>query len=122
MPHLTIQATANVVIKHPETLLKTLNQALWDSGEFAHPNEIKSRILPMQAFLVGIDDDEQRQGFVYAQLKIMAGRDEETKQRLASVLIEGLQQYLPSPVTSRVSHQLCVEVIDIASVYQKHTS
>ena len=32
MPHLTIQATPNVTIPHAESLLKTLNNALWGQG------------------------------------------------------------------------------------------
>ncbi|WP_227430265.1 5-carboxymethyl-2-hydroxymuconate Delta-isomerase [Psychrobacter sp. I-STPA6b] len=119
MPHLTIQATANVVIKQPETLLRALNQALWDSGEFRQPNDIKARILPIEAFLVGVEDDEQTQGFVYVQLRLLAGRDEQVKQKLASALSETLKQHLMIHKSNRVSVQLCVEVLEIAQVYHK---
>ena len=76
MPHLTIQVTPNVTIAHEASFLKALNQALWDSGHFAKPADIKARIVPIETFLVGIADDEQVNGFVYAHLKIMSGRDE----------------------------------------------
>ncbi|WP_230658794.1 5-carboxymethyl-2-hydroxymuconate Delta-isomerase [Psychrobacter sp. I-STPA10] len=126
MPHLTIQATANVVIEQPQSLLQTLNQALWDSGEFVQSAEIKSRIMTVNDFLVGIDvgDNEQTQGFVYTELKVMAGRNEETKQYMANLVMAGLQQYF-SQQSSNIAHQvdvqLCVEVVEISSVYQKQS-
>jgi len=75
MPHLTLQVTPNVRIAHEESLLKSLNKALWDSGQFKQPADIKARIIPMETFLVGIEDDEQANGFIYAHLKLMSGRD-----------------------------------------------
>ena len=72
MPHLTIQATANVTIPHTESLLKALNKALWNSGHFGKSADIKARMLPVTTFLVGVEDDEQVQGFFYAHLKLMA--------------------------------------------------
>ena len=83
MPHLTIQATPNVSIPHEESLLKSLNKALWDSGYFDKPADIKTRILPIETFLVGVEDDEQANGFIYANLKLMSGRDIETRNQLA---------------------------------------
>ena len=124
MPHLTLRTTANAVIKHPDTLLQTLNQALWDSGEFAHPAEIKSRIIAVDDFLVALDDAKMSQGFVYAELKVMAGRDENTKRQLASLIMTRLQQYFSQQTTAisnRAEIQICVEVVDIASVYQKQS-
>ena len=59
MPHLTIQVTPNVSIAHEESLLKSLNKALWDSGQFKLPTDIKARIVPINSFLVGVEDDEQ---------------------------------------------------------------
>ena len=85
MPHLTIQVTPNVSIPHAESLLKSLNKALWDSGHFGKPTDIKARIIPIETFLVGVEDDEQAYGFVYAHLKIMTGRDEVVRHQLAEL-------------------------------------
>ena len=124
MPHLTLQATKNVLIKHPDTLLNMLNQALWGSGEFAQAAEIKSRIIPVDDFLVGVDDQDKTQGFVYAELKIMPGRSEATKQRLASLIMAALQQYFSQHAfctDNQVEVQLCIEVVEIAAVYNKQS-
>ncbi|WP_367109649.1 hypothetical protein [uncultured Psychrobacter sp.] len=58
MPHLTLQATPNVSIPHEESLLKALNQALWRSGHFNKATDIKARLIPIDTFLVGVEDDE----------------------------------------------------------------
>ena len=119
MPHLTIQATPNVVIPHEESLLKALNQALWGSGHFNKPCDIKSRLIPINTFLVGVDDDEQEQGFIYANLKLMAGRDIKARDELAQLLVTTLEQKLAAEQSGRARLQICVEVEEISPVYHK---
>lgn len=119
MPHLTIQVTPNVIITHKESFLKALNQALWDSGHFAKPADIKARIIPIETFLVGIADDEQRSGFIYAQLKLMSGRDEVVRHQLAELLVTAIEEALDGEQSGRVDIQICVEVEEISAIYHK---
>jgi len=119
MPHLTIQVTPNVSIPHAESLLKSLNKALWDSGHFGKPTDIKARIIPIETFLVGVEDDEQAYGFVYAHLKIMAGRDEVIRHQLAELLTATIEEVLDTEQSERVGIQICVEVEEISAIYHK---
>ena len=119
MTHLTVQASPNVSINHEESLLKTLNQALWNTGHFGKPSDIKARMLPVKTFLVGVEDDEQQQGFIYAHLKLMAGRDEKIRNQLAELLVTTLEQKLALEQSGRASVQICVEVEEISTVYHK---
>ncbi|WLP94703.1 5-carboxymethyl-2-hydroxymuconate Delta-isomerase [Psychrobacter sp. M13] len=119
MPHLTIQATPNVIIPHEESLLKALNQALWDSGHFNNKIDIKARFLPVTTFLVGVEDDEQANGFVYANCKLMAGRDDEVRDKLAQLLVTTIEQNLSAEQSGRASLQICVEVEEISPIYHK---
>ena len=119
MPHLTIQVTPNVTIAHEASFLKALNQALWDSGHFAKPADIKARIVPIETFLVGIADDEQVNGFVYAYLKIMSGRDEVIRHQLAELLTAVIEEALDTEQSGRVGIQICVEVEEISAIYHK---
>ena len=119
MPHLTIQVTPNVIITHKESFLKALNQALWESGHFAKPTDIKARIIPIETFLVGIADDEQRSGFIYAHLKIMSGRDEVIRHQLAELLTAAIEKALDGEQSGRVGVQICVEVEEISAIYHK---
>ena len=119
MPHLTIQVTPNVIIPHEESLLKALNQALWDSGHFGKPTDIKARILPLDTFLVGVEDDEQEQGFIYAHLKLMAGREDKIRDELAQLLVTTIEQKIGDAQSGRASVQICVEVEEISPIYHK---
>ena len=119
MPHLTIQVTPNVTITHEESFLKALNQALWDSGHFGKPTDIKARIVPIETFLVGVEDDEQRNGFVYAHLKIMSGRDEVIRHQLAGLLTAAIEESLNAQQSGRADIQICVEVEELSAIYHK---
>ena len=119
MPHLTIQATPNVSIPHEESLLKNLNQALWNSGHFSKPTDIKARMLPVDTFLVGVEDDEQEYGFVYAHLKLIVGRDIVARNQLAEILVTTIENTLKEDQSGRVAVQIGVEVEEISSVYHK---
>ncbi|MGP5230011.1 5-carboxymethyl-2-hydroxymuconate Delta-isomerase [Psychrobacter celer] len=119
MPHLTIQVSPNVMIAHEESFLKVLNQALWDSGHFGKPADIKARIVPIETFLVGVEDDEQRNGFVYAHLKIMSGRNEVIRHQLAELLTDAIEETLSEQQSGRADIQICVEVEEMSVIYHK---
>ena len=119
MPHLTVQATPNVTIAHEESLLKALNLALWNSGHFGKPTDIKARILPIDTFLVGVEDDEQQNGFVYVHLKLMTGRDIVVRNQLCELLVSTVETSLLDEQSGRVKIQVCAEVEEISAVYHK---
>lgn len=119
MPHLTIQMTPNVSIAHEESFLKALNKALWDSGHFGTPTDIKARIVPIETFLVGVEDDEQAYGFIYAHLKLMTGRDMVIRNQLAGLLVTMIEQEIGAEQSGRAALQICVEVEEISAVYHK---
>ncbi|MGP9517842.1 5-carboxymethyl-2-hydroxymuconate Delta-isomerase [Psychrobacter sp. AOP7-C1-14] len=119
MPHLTIQVTPNVSIAHEESLLKSLNKVLWDSGQFKQPADIKARIVPINSFLVGVEDDEQANGFIYAHLKLMSRRDMATRNQLAELLVTTIEEKIGAEQSGRASLQICVEVEEISAVYHK---
>lgn len=119
MPHIIVQATPNVTIKNPESLLKKLNTTLWETGHFGSPQDIKARILDIETFLVGMDDDQQQQGFVYLQLRLMPGRSQQIRDELADQLFKCLQQELSTHQSGRATIQYCVEVVELSTAYRK---
>ena len=119
MPHLTLQVTPNVSVPHEESLLKSLNKALWETGHFGKPTDIKARIVPIKTFLVGVEDDEQANGMVYANLKMMAGRDIATRNQLAELLMTTIEEQLSAEQSGRAALQVCVEVEELSAVYHK---
>mgnify|MGYP003530787942 CR=1 FL=1 len=119
MPHLTVQMTPNVSITHEESFLKALNKALWDSGHFGVPTDIKARIVPIETFLVGVEDDEQTNGFIYVHLKLMSGRDIEIRNQLAELLVATIEEKIEDEQSGRAAVQICVEIEEISAVYHK---
>lgn len=119
MPHLTIQASPNVTISHEESLLEALNKALWNSGHFGKATDIKARMLPIKTFLVGVEDNDQAYGFIYAHLKLMVGRDKQVRDDLAALLVTTIDNELSAEQSGRATLQICVEVEEISAIYHK---
>ena len=69
--------------------------------------------------MVGVEDDEQRNGFVYAHLKIMSGRDEVIRHQLAELLTAAIEESLNAQQSGRADIQICVEVEEISAIYHK---
>lgn len=67
---------------------------LWDNGNFGKPKDIKTRMIPIDTFLVGVEDDEQTNGFIYANLKIMTGRSLDIRNQLAELLMTTIEAEL----------------------------
>ena len=73
----------------------------------------------MNTFLVGVEDDEQEHGFIYAHLKLMAGREASVRDSLAQLLVTTIEEKLAAAQSGRAQLQICVEVEEISSIYQK---
>ncbi|WP_019673970.1 5-carboxymethyl-2-hydroxymuconate Delta-isomerase [Psychrobacter lutiphocae] len=119
MPHLIVQASANVKVKNPEGLLKKLNSTLWETGHFGTPQAIKARMLDVDTFLVGTDDHQQAEGFVYLQLRLMPGRSQQIRDDIADKLLACVQDELGADQSGRVTIQYCVEVVELSEAYRK---
>ena len=76
-------------------------------------------MLPIDSFLVGVEDDEQEYGFIYAHLKLMSGRDIIARNQLAEILVTAINSELASDQSGRAALQICVEVEEISAVYHK---
>lgn len=90
MPHLVIEATANLRLEtSPGELLEQANAALFASGQFGEA-DIKSRFVTLEAYRQGTAAVER--AYLHACLSILDGRDAATRQALGEVLgEEGVQ-------------------------------
>ena len=114
MPHLTLQYTGNVIGFDADAALRSINRALADSGHFDEA-AIKSRALRLEHCRVGTADAGR--GFVHAQLKVLPGRDVDTRRQFARIILAALETVLPS---RHIETQLCVEVDELdADTYTK---
>lgn len=114
MPHLTLEISQNVQVD-ASYLLTQLNQALFATGEFKAAKDIKSRIYRTDASLIGFGA-EDGEAFVSARLAIMAGRNDETKQKLVSVVLKTMQDVL---AVNNANVQYTVDLQELSAYYQK---
>jgi 5-carboxymethyl-2-hydroxymuconate isomerase len=95
--------------------LLALNRVLIDSGEF-EAIDIKSRAVPLQDALVGIEPGKH--AFAHVTLALLSGRSEQTRQDLSARLLGCLQ--VMALDTEAQSLQLSVNVVEmIGSSYSK---
>jgi len=110
MPHLIIEYVQTLATdEQVSMLLDTVHHAALASELFPE-DHIKTRAVPVKFYRVGSGDEP----FIHAQLRIKAGRNEEQKQALSSMVLAAIKSLQwPAKV-------ITVEVVDMdVSSYAK---
>jgi len=110
MPHLTIEYTPGLF--EADDLAPTLaeiNGALVDSGSIRQEHDLKSRMIALDAFRIGTTQDAR--GFIYAQLRVLPGRDDATRAAMTACVAEVLRRRTRRP--AGVQLQLSVEIVEM---------
>lgn len=110
MPHLHIEISDDITLDDGAELLEKLNHALVKTQVF-QTIDIKSRIYRPSASLVGLP--ENAQGFVFAKLALLSGRDGATKDKLAHAILDVLKAQFGEGV------QYGVAIEDLPTPYLK---
>ena len=109
MPHIHLEYSDSIENLAPQPLLLALNQALLDGAYVHSVNEVKSRAICQQYYVIGLGDESQ--AYVHAKVSLLTGRSVELQQEISQVLLSVLEQYLPKQ--SQVSLQICVEILEM---------
>lgn len=109
MPHLIVEYSSNLADFPQAQALRELNQSLTGSPEVQDETDLKTRIIALDSFEIGIAPADR--GFVHAQLRLLAGRTPEAKQDLAERVAAVLRRLTPKPEGLLV--QLSVEIVDM---------
>lgn len=109
MPHLVIGYSRNIHNLSQEKLLKHVNHQLIETGLF-QAKDLKSRIHKDEVFVIGENDDKQ--GYIHAQLSVLSGRTEEQKQHLSQVLLQALLSFKDYEAYT-LSVQVCAEILEM---------
>ncbi|MGE8560239.1 MAG: 5-carboxymethyl-2-hydroxymuconate Delta-isomerase [Acinetobacter sp.] len=109
MPHIHLEYSDNVENLEPKPLLIALNQALVDGAYVHSANDIKSRAIRQQDYVIGLRDDSQ--AYVHAKVSLLTGRSVELQQAISQLLLTTLEQHLPQQ--SQVKLQICVEILEM---------
>ena len=109
MPHLHLEYSANLDLDAKPVLL-ALNQAMRDAAYVQIANDVKSRAVPQDCYVIGVDADSKT-GYVHLKVSLLSGRSTEQKAEISNCLLQVLQQTVPTHAS--VTLQLCVEIIEI---------
>jgi len=92
MPHIVVEQSPDVPqMMAPNELCKLLFDTAWDTGVFASPLSIKVRVHTADAVLIGTEN----QGFLHAEVRMLAGRSDADKARVTHALLAALETRLP---------------------------
>lgn len=104
MPHLVLEFSNGLDATHN---IGALHQALFDAlavdAAIPQTSNLKLRAYPAPFSLIGTDP----QTFVHATLRLLPGRDDDTKSRLTALVLSVLQTQLPDVGS------LTVEAVDM---------
>ncbi len=93
MPNIIIETSRDDLITKPDQLLARINEYLWQSGQFAHPTDIKSRIYSPSNAMIGLAS-ESGNDFIFVRLYLMPGRDDTTLQRLVQTIADAIAAHI----------------------------
>lgn len=94
MPHIIIEHSQPVCKDLREcALAHALHQLVLDTGHFS-PDAVKTRTIAYEACLVG--EAAQAFDFVHVTVKILEGRDESVRSKLADDVFAALKEKLPN--------------------------
>ena len=108
MPHIHLEYSNNLELE-PRPLLKALNTALFESGHVSAINDIKSRAVAQEDFVVGLDEHAQH-AYMHAKVSLLTGRTVEVQKQISLLLLDVLKQHVTA---SAVEVQLCVEILEM---------
>ena len=86
------------------------HQALFNAGYVSDPNDLKSRAIMQQDYVIGLNVVRD-QAYVHAKVSLLSGRSVEVRQEISELVLDVMQQYIaPQP---ELKIQLCVEIIEM---------
>lgn len=109
MPHIHLEYSDNIKLPDVKPILLALNQAMVDGAYVGSANELKSRAICQQDYVIGLDDPSQ--AYVHAKVSLLTGRSLELQHEIAQVLLSTLQQHLAEQ--NQLSVQICVEILEM---------
>lgn len=112
MPHFIVEYSANLApeLRAPD-LLVVLRDAAMATGEF-DLSAMRLRAVPRETCLIA--DGHPENAFVHIRVRLRAGRDQDTKQRIGSALLAAANAHLDNLFTVRPL-ALLIELQDVST-------
>ncbi|WP_019518772.1 5-carboxymethyl-2-hydroxymuconate Delta-isomerase [Faucicola boevrei] len=121
MPHIIIETSQNIQLRQADTLLKKINENLWQTGEFDKSIAIKSRIYKSAHSLIGIQPSED--SFIAVQFCLMSGRDEATKAKLVQQIFDSIVHHVKhvEQINTAEKLQVTINTTELSPQYFKQS-
>lgn len=110
MPHLHLEYSDNLQHIEIKPLLVAIHQALVGAGYVSDPNDLKSRAIMQQDYVIGLDVVTD-QAYVHTKISLLSGRSVEVRQAISELVLDLMQQYIAPQLGLNI--QLCVEIIEM---------
>lgn len=110
MPHIIVEHSQNLAgDQHIQSLCQEIFDTMATHPTFPDPSAIKVRAVGYTRRVQALENDH----FVHATIKLLPGRDEETKKQLTQKLLDLLMESLPE------ASSFSVDIEDLSSAYVK---
>ncbi|MCC5013568.1 MULTISPECIES: 5-carboxymethyl-2-hydroxymuconate Delta-isomerase [Legionella] len=119
MPQLLLEYSANVIEKDKITAVFPLLHAVLSQDLPAQLGNCKSRAVECKDYYIA--DGQPQQAFILVNLTILAGRSEETLQKVGEKLIAVLKQHFSASL-NKLQLQIFLEIDVLEKHYFKITS
>ncbi|CEK09510.1 5-carboxymethyl-2-hydroxymuconate Delta-isomerase [Legionella hackeliae] len=118
MPHLTLEYSSNIIEK--DKLLSFFSEchAILATSLPANLASCKSRALCSDIFYIA--DGDSKHAFIHLDIKVMAGRSDETLQSTAHQLMELLNIYFEESM-KKFQLQISIEISELGEFFLKST-
>ena len=113
MPHIHLEYSANIENLDTKPILLALNQALVHGAYVSCANDVKSRAICQQEYVIGLNDPTQ--AYMHAKVSLLTGRSLDVQQQISKLLLKTLEQQLQK--YAQFNLQICVEILEM----QKNT-
>ena len=108
MPHLHLEYSDNIQQLETRSLMLAIHQALFNAGYINDPNDLKSRAIAQQDYVIGLEQ-ETDQAYVHAKVSLLTGRSLDIRQAISKLILQVMQQHIASQPGLKI--QLCVEIL-----------
>lgn len=110
MPHIHLEYSDNLQPFDAKPVLLALNRAFFQSGHAGGAQDIKSRAVCHQDYVIGLEQDSG-QAYVHAKVSLLSGRSLAARQEISALLLAALREHVPA--RAGLSIQLCVEMLEM---------
>ena len=110
MPHFHLEYSDNIQQLETRPLMLAIHQALFNAGYISDPNDLKSRAIAQQDYVIGLEQKTD-QAYVHAKVSLLTGRSPAIRQAISKLVLQVMQQHIVSQPGLKI--QLCVEILEM---------